>query len=248
MQKGRGINLALHPPALIRAGFCPTPPMKGFAALRLKCIYYCYGDRMPTRYEELYAWIHTAFGSETFTADAFAMTFPSPCPAKVLHDLRRLGYLDSRGRGKYSLVAPDERLRRVVQHGDASFGLPERAGMPYAYTAVTAITIWTDGGYWTGFTAGFRPSHLDVRKRDVRAWQRFFRMHGARSSVFGSRETLYGFVQILHPKERIRAVRRGDVHVIPRRDAYRYAAKRPYAFEPVLPYLRGKASRTWRPA
>lgn len=193
---------------------------------------------MPTRYDELYAWLHTAFGTETFTSATFDMTFPSPCPAKVLHDLHALGYVDRKERGKYCVVNPEERLRRVVQRDESSLGLPEQAGLPYAYTAATAITIWTDGGYWTGFTSGFRPVHMNVRKRDVSAWQRFFRERGARSTVVGSRETLYGFVHVLYPKERIQAVSRGGVKVIPRREAYRYAAQRPYAFEPILRYLR----------
>jgi len=130
----------------------------------------------------------------------------------------------------------------VVRRDELSLSLPERAGMPYAYAASTAITIWTDGGYWTGFTSGFRPLHMEVRKRDVPAWQRFFRARGARSTVDGSRETLYGFVHVLYPKERIHAVPRGGVHVIPRHEAYRYAVHRRYAFEPILRYLHKKPS------
>lgn len=172
------------------------------------------------------------------------MTFPSPNPAKVLHDLRRIGYLDRMGRGKYCVVAPDARIRRMVVRDDSSFSLAARAGLPYAYSRDTAISIWTDGGYWTGFTAGFIPIHLNVRTQDLPAWREFFRKNGARSTVAGSRETLYGVVHVLHPMGRVRVVLRGDVHVIPRQDAYRFASKRPYAYDPVLPLLRGRRSRS----
>src|SRR3972149_4913583 len=54
---------------------------------------------MPTAYESLYAWIHAAFGQAPFTTVSFRETFPSPAPAKVLSDLRRLGYLQPVGGG-----------------------------------------------------------------------------------------------------------------------------------------------------
>ena len=193
---------------------------------------------MPNTYEKLYAWILASFADGPFTSVDFDMTFPSPAPAKVLSDLRRLGMIEAIRRGTYRAVPPDGRFSRMVQREDSFRFIAEQASLPFAYSQSTAITIWTDGGYWTGFTRGFKPVHIDVRKADVPSWQRFFRSAGARSTVEGARETLFGVVHVLHPMKSIRSVRRGGVHVVPKEVAYEYAKARPYAYEPVIPILR----------
>ena len=189
---------------------------------------------MPSKYEQLYPWLAASFGHNPFTVTEFEETFPSPAPRKVLSDLRRLGYIDSPSRGAYKVVAPDERSRRNLTREDGFLGIPERARLPYAYSRDTAVSLWTDGAYWTGFTAGFRPLHIDVGKKDVARWQRFFRAAGARATLEGASETLFGVVHVLHPVTEPRPVRRGGLHVVPRRTAYEYAAARPYLYEPVL--------------
>ena len=193
---------------------------------------------MPTKYEELYPWLAMAFGERTFTPTEFDETIPGPAPRKVLADLRRLGFIDSPSRGVYKVVPPQEKGRRRLSREDGLLGIPERAGLRYAYSRDTAVSLWTDGAYWTGFTAGFRPLHIDIQARDVRRWREFFRAAGARASLEGARETLFGVVHIMHPVERLRAVRRGELHVVPRRTAYEYAVSRPYLYEPVLEELR----------
>ncbi len=188
--------------------------------------------------DTLHAWIHIAFGDREFTVADFAETFPSPAPAKTLHDLASRDFVESVGRGRYRAVPAETRVQRIIAHEEAAYGLPERSGLPYAYSEDTAVSIWTDGGYWTGFTRGFRPVHLQVRRKDVPSWRRFFHAVGARVTVEGARETLYGVVHVLHPVESIRAVRRGGVSVVSRPAAYAFAASRPYLYEPVLRTLR----------
>ncbi len=187
--------------------------------------------------ERLYAWIRTAFENREFTLSDFRATFPSPHPAKIVSDLVRRGYIERVARGVYRAVPPGHRIRRLAAEEDRLFGLAATATLPHAYSRETAIAIWTDGGYWTGFTAGFRPIHIDVERRHVKRWKAFFRRHGARAEVEGDRATLYGIVHILHPVETVRAVDHGGVRVIPRRAALAYAQARPYAFEPVIPVL-----------
>jgi len=197
---------------------------------------------MPTNYDDLYAWMHAAFGAGEFTIQHFRGVFPSPAPEKVLFDLRRLGYVDRIRRGTYRLVPPETRLQRVTQRSDR-LDLPEGAGLPYAYSDATAIAVWTDGGYWTGFTAGFRPTHMDVRGADVQRWKDFLHAAGAKATVEGDRETLYGVVYVLHPVPRVRSVRHAGVRVIPKRTAHASASSRPYLYEPVLSLLAGATGR-----
>ena len=192
---------------------------------------------MPSKYEDLYHWLATAFGDQTFTVTEFDETFPGPAPRKVLSDLRRLGFVESPSRGVYKVVAPDERSRRRVAREDGLFGIPERARLPYAYSRDTAVSLWTGGAYWTGFTAGFRPFHIDVARKDVDRWRAFFRNAGARATLEGTNETLFGVVHVLHPVAKPRSVRRGGFHIVPKRVAYEYAAARPYLYDPILAEL-----------
>ena len=187
--------------------------------------------------------IDAAFGRRPFTTTTFREPFPSPDPAKVLSDLRRLGYLESPRRGSYRVVPPARRLADLRRGEESAFGLPGRSDLPHAYCDATAITVWTDGGYWTGFTRGFRPLHLRVRKTDLAAWRTLFRAAGARATVAGARETLFGTVHVLHPSARVRSVDHGGVRVVPAEEAYAYAAARPYLFEPVLLVLRDLMDR-----
>jgi hypothetical protein len=198
---------------------------------------------MPNDYEALYAWMGSSFEDGPFTAADFRETFPSPAPAKVLSDLHRLGYVTSPRRGTYRVVPPTRRIDEFLRRDAGVFGLPDRSALPHAYCESTAISIWTDGGYWTGFTRGFRPLHLRVRRADLPGWRAFFRDAGARSSLAGARETLFGVVHILHPKTRVRSVDHDGVRVVPLSEAYAYAAARPYLYEPVLPPLRARMGR-----
>ena len=196
---------------------------------------------MTTTYDRLYAWVWSAFREAPFTMADFRATFPSPAPRKVLSDLRGLGYLESSERATYRCVPPEVRVARLVGAESDLLGLPSRSPLPHAYDRDTAVTIWTGGGYWTGFTRGFRPLHLRVRRSDLGAWRSWLRAAGARVTVEGARETLFGVVHVLHPATLVRSVDLRGVRVIPAREAYAYAAARPYLYEPILTHLRDLA-------
>jgi hypothetical protein len=198
---------------------------------------------VPTAYDDLYAWIVSTFGAEVFTTDEFTEAFPSPAPRKVLSDLRRLGYVESTARGCYRAIPPERRIQDAIQRSEFSLTLPSEAGYPYALADETAVAIWTDGGYWTGFTRGFRPIHMRVRRSDVRHWIRFFRSKGRRSVAPGAPETLFGVVYVLHPATRVRRVERGGLPVIPAQEVLAFAEARPHAYEPVLRQLRSLSAR-----
>lgn len=199
---------------------------------------------MPNECTELYAWTHAAFGEREFTIADFRENFPSPHPKKVLSDLRRLGYIRSESRGRYRTVSPAEWLDFMIERGDDSLDIPEAAGLPYAYSRETAVTIWTDGGYWTGFTRGFRPFHMEVPEEKTAFWLEYLKQSGARAVTDHERRTLFGVVHVLHPVARVRASRRHGVSVVPIADTLAFAERRPYLYEPVIPMLRRKAARS----
>ena len=192
---------------------------------------------VSVNYEGIYAWTSEVFGRQPFTLDEFRETFRSPDAKKVLSDFSRLGYVDRVERGLYKVTPPEERLRRIVKRSEVRLDVPESSGLPYAYSDATAVAIWTDGSYWTGFTRGVRPLHIDVRRPDTGKWKEFLASYGYDSIVRGERRTLCGTVFILRPVEKVRGVRRKNLRVLPLRDAYQFAADNPYAFGPVIRVL-----------
>jgi len=198
---------------------------------------------MPNRYDDLYAWAYAAFGSRPFTSSEFGATFPSPSTGKVLHDLTRLGYFERKRHGVYRVIGPAARAEAIVARGSVDLELPERAGLPYAYCEATAITVWTDGGYWAGITRGYRPLHIRVRTADLRRWKSFFRAAGARAVTGTGKATMFGTVFVVHPATALRAVRHGGVSVALAAEAHEFADSRRYAFEPVVGLLRELAGR-----
>lgn len=192
---------------------------------------------MAEKYDELYAWTHEVFGKEPFTLSQFRETFQSPDARKVLSDFYQLGLAERLDRGLYRVIPPEDRLRQIVQRTEAKFEAPEGSGLPYAYSEGTAVSIWTDGSYWTGFTKGFRPLHMKVKTEDVADWKGFFRGQGNHAVVPEDRETLYGTVFVLHSEKDFTSVRRSGVHVMPIKETYEFAKENPYAFEPAIPLL-----------
>lgn len=189
-------------------------------------------------YLRLYSWLHEVFGSERFTIDDFRAAFPSPDPAKVLYDLVTMGWAERPERGVYRLRPPDEMVRKTVEAQQEDV-LP-RAERPYAFSHETAVAIWTDGYYWTGFTKGCKPVHITVREEDGPYWNAFFRKHRAEYAWEGQPKTLFGQVYILHPMERLDMERKDGTPVVPRAEVVEFCRRARLAFQPALEYLEGQ--------
>ena len=188
------------------------------------------------KYTELYAWMWKSFGGEEFTIDEFRMVFPTSQAAKVVHDLAAKGYIYRVRRGTYRLTEPGDFVSNISGREPDDTVL-EEAGKDYALCESTAVAIWTDGYYWTGFTKGFRPVHIAVRKRDLKDWRAFFRKKRARFAVEGESRTLYGKVYILHPRESVRSEDREGSRVVPLDEVVGFCLEREMAYEPALEYL-----------
>jgi len=188
------------------------------------------------RYTELYAWIWKTFQREEFSIDQFRSTFPTSQAPKVIHDLVKKGYLERRARGVYKALEPEEFIQTIAEN-QMDYVLVEKAEKDYAFCENTAVSIWTDGYYWTGFTRGFKPVNVAVRTKDLRFWKDFFRRNGISYTVAGESRTLYGQVYVLHPKERLESVRKNGLRVIPLEDVVSFCLERELAYEPALEYL-----------
>lgn len=189
-------------------------------------------------YDELYAWIYHVFSDGEFSIDEFRATFPSPQAPKVIYDLIAQGYLERVNRGSYRAVEPRSLIDRLTRPPKED--ILKEASKEYAYCASNAVTIWTEGYYWTGFTKGFKPRHIKVREADLNYWRRFFKGEGVRSVIEGESKTLYGLVYILHPEEDFEVEYKDGFKVIPLEEVVAYCLARELVYQPALEYLDGR--------
>ncbi|MEE8168639.1 MAG: hypothetical protein V3T58_07195 [Candidatus Hydrothermarchaeales archaeon] len=194
------------------------------------------------RYAKMYGWLHEAFGEEEFAIDEFKAVFPSPQPAKIIHDLIGSGYLARVKRGRYRVVPPDDFLTRIVDEGFSKMEIISKAERRFVYTGSDAVSLWTDGYYWTGFTKGFRPIYIKVLDRDLDYWRVFFRENNAECVLetdLGKR-TLFGVMFVLHVVPSFEVEFKEDAPLIPLEEVVEFCRERELTYRPALEYLDGK--------
>lgn len=189
------------------------------------------------KYMKLYGWMYEVFGDEEFTIDDFRAVFPSPQPVKVMHDLIRLNYIDRIKRGKYRVIAPNKFVERIVEENLKQEDVLKNVIKEYAYCDNDAIIIWTDGYYWTGFTAGFKPIHIKVLEKDLGWWKNFFVKNDVEFSTERERRTLFGLSYILHPERKFRKEKKDGTPIIPLEEAVEFCRKNELTYRPALEYL-----------
>ncbi len=192
------------------------------------------------RYVELWGWVCEVFGDQSFTLDQFRAEFPSPDPAKVVHDLVKLNLITRLETGVYKPASPLDFSRMMVKHSMSKEKALASAPAPFAYSHDDAVRIWTDGYYWTGFTAGYKPVHIEIRSADTQRWEQFFRRNGAAYAFEGDHKTLFGLVFILHPVREVQSETRDGVPVTPLVKVIDYCLERRGTYEPAVTYLRKK--------
>ncbi|KAA0005831.1 MAG: hypothetical protein FE039_01095 [Thermoplasmata archaeon] len=194
------------------------------------------------RYTKMYGWLYTSFGNKTFTIDDFRMTFPSSQATKVIHDLIKLDFIKRIKRGGYKVVQPTDFVKKIVKENLGKEDILKNSNKKYAFTDSTAVSIWTDGYYWTDFTRGFKPIHIAVLKKDIKYWNDFFVKNDAEYVFEGENKTLFGLTFILHPKTKITVENKDGNLVIPLKNIIEFCQKNIYLYRPALEYLDKKYS------
>ncbi|MEE8403270.1 MAG: hypothetical protein V3R93_05920 [Candidatus Hydrothermarchaeaceae archaeon] len=187
---------------------------------------------------KLYGWMYEAFGDRRFTINDFRAVFPGPSPAKVIYDLIRLNYVNRIKRGIYRVMAPARLVEKIVEGNLKQEDILKSATKKYAYCDNDAVNIWTDGYYWTGFTAGFKPIHIKVLKKDLSWWKNFFREGSVEFSILGEHRTFFGLLYVLHPEDMFRIEQREDVPIIPLKEAIEFCRENELTYGPALEYLK----------
>lgn len=185
----------------------------------------------------MYAWIWHVFDGKGFTIHDFRAVFPSPQPAKVLHDLVKNGYVQRLKRGIYRVRSPQEFIQHILEKDYKAMSIMEKADRPYAFSHNTAVMIWTSGYYFTGFTKGFKPLHVKILREDLPYWKEFFRENEARYTLENEKKTLYGFTYILHPEKEVEFVKKDNYNVVPLEEVIEFCLSQEAIYQPALEYL-----------
>ena len=188
-------------------------------------------------YYELWA-VLGSWRSE-FSASEFGMTFFSPDPRKVLHDMVEKGLLERTGRGRYRVRAVGDYVKKRNDVA-AAYELLRRSRLPYALTGVDGVFVWTRGGYNADRFFGFYPVHLKILESDLGGWRGFFSKAGRKFFLEGKkpRETLFGVFYLLYPVNRVKAEPVEGLMVEPIGDTLDFCKKYIFTFEPALEMLR----------
>jgi len=191
------------------------------------------------KYTELYAWIWKVFGKESFSMDKFRATFPVSQGPKIAHDLIAKGYLKKAGHGIYAVTEPAQWIENALGK-EYDLGILNEPGKEYALSENTAVAVWTDGYYWTGFTPGFRPVNIIINRKDSSFWACFLGKKGINYVFEGESKTLYGQVFVLHPQEKVYYQEKEGLKVIPLDEVLDFCLRHELAYQPALEYLRAK--------
>ena len=189
------------------------------------------------RYTRMYAWLYNTFGNATFTIDDFRMNFPSPQPAKVVHDLIRLDFMKRIKRGKYKIFRPQEFVNKIVKKNLEKNDILKKAERTYAFSDSSAVNLWTDGYYWTDFTKGFKPVHIKILKKDAEYWNDFFKRNDVEYVFENEDKTLFGLTYVVHPVERIKTKFKDGTPVIPLEETLKYCQEKKFTYRPAFEYL-----------
>lgn len=185
----------------------------------------------------MYGWLYNTFGNNTFSIDDFRMNFPSPQPAKAVHDLIKLDFMKRVKRSKYKVVRPKEFIERIVSENLEKDVILENAERRYAFSDSTAVNIWSDGYYWTDFTKGFKPVHIKVLKKDLDYWNDFFERNDVEYVFEDEHKTLFGLTYIVHPVDTLKTELKDDAHVVPLEETVKFCKENEFIYRPALEYL-----------
>ena len=113
--------------------------------------------------------------------------------------------------------------------------LPNLTGLEYAFSSIDAVFIWTKGGYNIGRSKDSYPIFIEVLKKDLDGWCKFFDDFSINYSKRIERKRKIYFILI--SKKKIEREFVNGVSVISLKKTVEYAKKYIYNFEPALEML-----------
>lgn len=167
-----------------------------------------------------------AFGKREFAAADFARRTGSPRSAKILSELKRRGLVERVGRGRYRLLAPDERPDLRSGEWERVRTIVLDAPFLKAWTGSTAVEIWTKGRYRTAPTPFLREFFVAVPKDSVEAFKDYLE---SKNVSTGGRKRVGAVVRLI-PTDRLETEVVDGERVISRRDVERLIEAHPATY------------------
>ena len=120
-----------------------------------------------------------------------------------------------------------------------AYVLPQFAGMEFAYTAIDAVYVWTQGGYQVARDETDYPLFIAIRESDLADWERFFEQFGLLTAQQRQpADEIDGPLQIvLEPRGQIDAEMVDGRPVISRSETVAFARENYATFESALDVL-----------
>ena len=193
-------------------------------------------ESVPSYAQEAYAILRSRFAGDSFPADYLSWFVSRSMVKKTLHMLEHAGWIRRVDRGSYVCNNADEIFRSMVE-----FKVPKllsEAGMRYAYTAASAVEVWTDYSYiqrsWE-----HSPYFVRVLSSDLSKWISYFRKHKVK--VFTHKpELAMGEFVVLKPERGFANATHNGLPVDPLESTVSYSEEHIHAFEYPLAYLQAK--------
>lgn len=190
-------------------------------------------------YFKLYAWMKHCFPDE-FTIGDFRQMFESPQPAKILHDLTVLGFLERVKRGVYRSSNLDVLMKDIVERNRKDADAISEVGQKrYAFSHANAVKIYTGGKHDAGITKGYMPIHLTVLEDDLGWWENFFTSRDIEYVLEGKNKTMFGVIYILHPRKRFTIKKLHGMPVVSKDDVIKFCQRDKKFHKEALKYLKG---------
>ncbi|WP_049907451.1 hypothetical protein [Haloferax elongans] len=129
---------------------------------------------------------------------------------------------------------------------EKAYALPGHSGMPYAFTRIDAVYIWTLGGYQVARNPNDYPIFIAVLESDVNSWQSFFEEYHIPSAFERQPETeVEGPLQVvLEPRPNLSTTTVEGHPVITLQETLEYARANSCHFGSAIPLLQEQYDAT----
>ena len=166
---------------------------------------------------------------------------------QAVNRLETAGFVEYEG----GLYLPDEDVRdhalgllaasarRSTPTIEEAYTLPHFADLPFGFTRIDAVYVWTQGGYQVGRSPDDYPLFLAVQRGDTDAWREFFTQFTIPvASERQPAESIDNAIQIvLEPRDRLDTETVEGHPVIPRAETIEYMEDNYAAFASALDML-----------
>lgn len=121
--------------------------------------------------------IALAFGGSSFSLREFGIRIGSLRPAQTISELKTRGVIARVGRGRYRLLAPQERPDLRSSEWGRVRRLLLSSGLPMRWTGREAVALWTGWRYTVSPSVYFREFEVEVPEDSKRQWVSYLKAH-----------------------------------------------------------------------